>query len=167
LIKIVALMLNYSASVRNIPDVRWGLWMRALVHAARQRGAIVVVLAAVALTAAWDTSRPALSTRLTVVYVGAADCAPCGKWQNGEGASFRSSAEFMRVDYREIKSPKLRELLSDDHWPADLRGYRDQIGRRTGVPAWLLVGDGEILVRGSGPGEWRDRVLPAIKMLAR
>lgn len=130
-------------------------------------GVVAFLFAVIAVTVAFDTASPALSSRLVLLYVGAADCAPCRTWQDGDRARFLRSAEFARVEYHEVKSPKLRELLNDDHWPADLRGYRDRIGRRTGVPAWLLVGDGEVLALGSGAGEWRDRILPRIRMLAR
>lgn len=132
-----------------------------------QRAAVASVLALFAVTAAWDSPGPSGRARLTLLYVGAADCAPCRTWQSGDGARFRESAEFARITYREVSSPTLREVLSDAHWPEDLRGYRDQLGRHAGVPLWLLVGDGGIVGRGSGASQWRGVVLPQIRSLVR
>src|SRR6185503_2330625 len=80
------------------------------------RSAILgATLAAFAVSAAWDSPSPAGRARVTLLYVGAADCAPCRKWQSGDGAQFRGSVEFARIAYREVKSPTLREVLSDAH----------------------------------------------------
>jgi hypothetical protein len=135
---------------------------------ATTRGATVAaILTAFAVTAAWDSPSPAGRARLTLLYVGAADCAPCRTWQRGDGAQFRESAEFARITYREVRSPTLREILSDAHWPEDLRGYRDQLGRHAGVPLWLVLGEEGIVGRGSGTSAWRGAVLPQIRSLVR
>jgi hypothetical protein len=125
------------------------------------------LLAVVAVTAAWDTPLPARSSPVILLYVGAADCAPCRVWQNGDAVRFRESAEFARVTYREVKSPTLRDALSDEMWPGDLRRYRDRLGRNAGVPLWLVVGDGEILAQGFGASQWRSVMLPSIRAFTR
>jgi hypothetical protein len=102
-----------------------------------------------------------------LVYVGAEDCAPCRTWQRGAGATFRSSAEFAHLIYREVKSPTLLDVLNDEHWPEDLRGYRDRLGRGAGVPLWLVIADGEIIELGFGPSQWQTAVLPRLKLLLR
>jgi hypothetical protein len=136
-------------------------------HAATARYSVLAaVLALLAVTAAWD-ARPARSLRPTLLYVGAADCAPCRSWQAGDGADFLSSPEFARVSYRAVTSPTLRGLLDDENWPADLRVYRDRLGREAGVPLWMLVGEGEVLARGFGASQWRSLILPRIKALMR
>jgi hypothetical protein len=58
-------------------------------------------------------------------------------------------------------------VLGDEHWPEDLRRYRDQLGRGAGAPLWMIVGNGEVLVRGFGASEWRDVILPRIRALTR
>jgi len=121
----------------------------------------------VAVTAAWDTVNPARSSPVTVLYVGAADCAPCHVWQRGDGNRFRTSAQFAHVIFREVNSPTLRNVLNDEYWPHDLRRYRDQLGRNTGVPLWIIVADGEVLGRGFGASEWRSVIWPRIQALTR
>ena len=141
--------------------------MRLRAKATMRSVVLAAILAALGVTAAWDSPSPATHARLTLLYVGAADCAPCRNWQSGDGAHFRGSVEFARITYREVKSPTLREVLSDTHWPEDLRGYRDQFGHHAGVPLWLIIGDDEVLGKGFGASQWRDMVLPHIRTLAR
>lgn len=132
-----------------------------------RRCKVAAVLAIVSVAAAWDSPRIADGALLTLVYIGAADCAPCRVWQNTEGARFRTSPEFAKLIYREVKSPKLQGLLSDEYWPADLRVFRDQLDRRAGAPMWLVVGDREMLRKGLGASQWRDDILPFIKAVTR
>ena len=102
-----------------------------------------------------------------LVYVGAEDCAPCRAWQNGDGAVFRASGDFGRITYREVKSPHLDDILSDENWPDDIRRYRNHLRRSDGVPLWLVVSDHEIVTQRFGATEWRTKVLPTIQSLLR
>jgi hypothetical protein len=115
------------------------------------------------------TSLPSPSTRsdITLVYVGAEDCAPCGKWQREDGTAFRSSGEFAQVTYREVKSPALFDLLKDEHWPQDLRRYREKLAPGAGVPLWLVLADGEVVDQHFGAAQWKSAVLPKIRSLLR
>jgi hypothetical protein len=114
------------------------------------------------------TARPSTAPHvLTLVYVGADDCAPCRTWQQGAGADFRSSAEFARLSYREVKSPTLLGALKDEYWPDDLRLYRGHLGRGAGVPLWLVIADDHLVEQGSGTSQWYATVLPKLKSLLR
>ncbi|QWG20310.1 hypothetical protein KMZ68_10975 [Bradyrhizobium sediminis] len=127
---------------------------------------IVVAVAAVAVTAwAVHAGKPARDADIMLLYVGAEDCAPCRAWQNGDGAAFLASAEFPRITYREVKSPHLHDVLKDEHWPDDLRNYRNGLRRSDGVPLWLVVADHRIVEQRFGATEWRASVLPRIKSL--
>src|SRR5262245_28275477 len=102
---------------------------------------------------------------VTVLYVGAADCAPCRAWRRGAGAAFRASDEFARLTYREVEARTLFEVLSDEVWPDDLRAYRARIDAAMGVPLWIVVADGRVAAQGFGASEWSDRLLPTIRWL--
>jgi hypothetical protein len=110
---------------------------------------------------------PSARRDITLLYVGADDCAPCRAWQREDGPTFRSSSEFARVTYREVKSPSILDVLKDEYWPDDLRRYRERIGRGAGVPLWLVVANGEIVEQGFGASHWRSSVLPRIRSLLR
>ena len=138
---------------------------------AGRAGATAAVLAAAVLAMAFGwgplTTAPTARGAVTLVYVGAEDCAPCRSWQNVDGAKFRASPEFAPIIYREVKSPTARDLLNDDYWPDDLRGHRDRLGRGAGVPLWLVIADDEIIERAFGASQWHSTVLPKIKSLLR
>jgi hypothetical protein len=102
-----------------------------------------------------------------LLYVGASDCAPCRAWQNDEAIRFRSSAEFSRLDYREVKSPTLRDVLRDEHWPDDLRAYRARLGRATPVPLWLIIADDRVVADAFGTAGWTSRILPYLRATLR
>jgi hypothetical protein len=135
------------------------------------RLAVTLALFALASLAAvrWGPplSTPAARADVTLIYVGAEDCAPCRAWQSTEGKQFLESAEFARLTYREVKSPTARDVLEDEHWPRDLRGYRDGLGAGAGVPLWLVISDEKLVERGFGAAQWRATVLPRLKSLLR
>jgi hypothetical protein len=126
-------------------------------------GAVV----AIAAMAVWAGRGAERKPDVMLLYVGAEDCAPCRAWQNGEGVAFQASAEFQRITYREIKSPHLLDVMKDENWPDEIRGYRDSLRRSDGVPLWLVVADHKIVEQRFGAAEWRARILPAIKSLLR
>jgi hypothetical protein len=133
---------------------------------ARLGAGILVTISAIAMTV-W-ASRTGNSTRpkdITLLYLGAEDCAPCRAWQSSEGASFLASADFPRITYREVKSPHLHDILKDENWPDDLRDYRAVLRRSDGVPLWLVVVDHKVVEQRFGAAEWRASVLPTIKSL--
>jgi hypothetical protein len=137
----------------------------------RLRGALVGPLLGVAATlaTAWPlrSDVPRRDHAITLVYVGAADCAPCRAWRRGAGADFRASPAFARVTFREVEAATLFDVLSDEVWPADLRGYRARIDASMGVPLWIVVVDGGVAAQGFGASEWTDTVLPALRRLTR
>ena len=111
-------------------------------------------------------SAPQVRTAVTLVYVGADDCAPCRAWQLTERKQFQASAEFVQLNYREVKSSTLRDVLDDECWPEDPRSYRDRLGR-AGVPLWLVISGEEVVERGFGASQWHTAVLPRVKSLLR
>jgi hypothetical protein len=120
--------------------------------------AIAIIVAALLVARA-----PARAADVLLIYVGAEDCAPCRAWQNGGGADFRKSTEFARIIYREVKSPQLRDMLSDEHWPEDLRAYRSRLKRGDGVPLWLIVSGNDVVAQRFGAAAWHSEILPALR----
>lgn len=100
-----------------------------------------------------------------LLYVGADDCAPCRAWQREEGAAFKTSAEFAKITYREVKSSNVFDLLKDEYWPEDMRDYRERLSLGAGVPLWLVIADNEVVVQGFGASQWHSAVLPRIRAL--
>lgn len=114
-----------------------------------------------------DPSRVEESPNITVIYIGADDCAPCRSWRRQHWAKFQASEEFPRITYREVTAPRLFDLLKDDYWPEDLRHRRDALGRTAGVPLWLIMANDRVALTARGVRQWEDAALPAIKSLVR
>jgi hypothetical protein len=140
---------------------------RAIVRVGAVAAGLAGVIVATAVLWISPGSAPSARRDVTLLYVGADDCAPCRAWQRADGPAFRSSPEFAHVAYREVKSPSVLDLLKDEYWPDDLRRYRERIGRGAGVPLWLVVADDEIVEQGFGASQWRGSVLPKIRSLLR
>ena len=131
-------------------------------------GAMVALVGAWSLAAVRFDQRPSppkVRANVTLIYVGAEDCGPCRAWQSMEGKRFLESPEFSHLNYREVKSPTLREVLKDEHWPEDLRRYRDRLGARAGVPLWLLISSDEHVEWAFGASQWHAAVLPRLRRL--
>lgn len=143
-----------------------------------KRGIVVAGLSLAAIVAASaaslffaqprsDAGRDARPASVTLIYVGAEDCAPCRVWRRDGWPQFTASSEFRRLAYREVVAPKLFQLLNDEHWPDDLRRYRDRLDRSSAVPLWFVVADDELALTARGLREWGERALPAIRSLLR
>ena len=130
-------------------------------------GGFAATAAMVAVLLTLHGNRPARPADITLIYVGAEDCAPCRVWQNGDGLAFRQSAEFARIAYVEVKSAHLHDILKDENWPAEIRFYRSLLKRSDGVPLWLVLSDAEVIEQRFGPAAWRANILPAIKSALR
>ena len=126
--------------------------------------ATATTLAALLLSHA---SPPARATDLTLVYVGAEDCAPCRAWQNGDGATFRQSDEFARITYVEVKAPHLHDVLKDENWPQQIRNLKGRLRQSDGVPLWLVVSNENVIEQRFGSEAWRMNILPTIRSALR
>lgn len=126
-------------------------------------GALAAVAAVAAALLVEQAKPPMGAADLLLIYVGAEDCAPCRAWQNGEGVDFRKSIEFARVRYREVKSPRLHDLLSDAYWPEELRTYRSRLKPSDGVPLWLIVAGNVVVAQHFGAQSWHSGILPALR----
>jgi hypothetical protein len=130
--------------------------------------AVAMVFAGVVIALFAATWTPAKSAKqVTLVYVGAENCAPCEIWQHNQGTAFRNSPKFRRLTYREVKSSSLFDVLKDENWPEDLRIYRHAITQEAGVPLWLVIADGQLVMQSFGLSQWQEATLPKIKSLLR
>jgi len=127
-----------------------------------------MLMAAVAITAlASHPRRDGQQPDVTLLYVGAEDCAPCRAWRKGEGAKFFASDEFARITYREVTSLHLEDVLNDQNWPEDIRDYRNSIRRSDGVPLWLVIADHTVVEQQFGTTAWHARILPTLRSYLR
>lgn len=134
----------------------------------RTLAAAGVVVAAVATgVATLGAGSPTEASPVTLIYVGAEDCAPCRTWQRDKRPDWLASREFTRVTYREVKSASVLDILKDGAWPEDLRTYRGQLAPGAAVPLWLVVRDAQVVAQAWGGKQWDSTVLPRVKSLVR
>lgn len=102
--------------------------------------------------------------QFTIIYVGAKNCAPCEVWEREHKQTFMDSPQYGALNYREVIAPSLKDVLSDDVWPADLRRYRDGTRKLMGAPSWLVVEDEKVVAVTGGLSNWKKNVLPFLKI---
>ncbi len=102
---------------------------------------------------------------LTVIYVGGWDCPPCIQWKNTQKAGWLASAEFHKVTWVEVESPKLKEAYQARFWPGDLKPVLDQLPRKSGTPRFLIVKDGKVVSNVFGTGQWATTMADLRKLL--
>jgi len=124
------------------------------------------LVAAGSQVSGWSDLAAKRPERLTLVYVGAGDCAPCRIWRR-EQAPLLKSPSFARLVYREVKSPSVLDLVADEYWPDDLRGLRGQLAPNVGVPLWFVIADGAIVSQAHGASQWETTILPKLRSLLR
>jgi hypothetical protein len=133
--------------------------------------AVIIVVSVIVIANMYRSDRrpfqPANRREVTLVYVGAQDCAPCRSWHRRGGEASLSSSEFSGLSYRQVESPTVLDLLKDQYWPDDLRAYRNRLDPRAGVPLWLVISDHEIVEQAFGESQWENAVLPRLKTLLR
>jgi hypothetical protein len=127
--------------------------------------AVLLVAAVIAAAGRSDTEHQANPAEVTVIYVGADDCAPCRIWRRDRLPAFAGSPVFKRLTYREVTSPKLFDLLKDEHWPDDLRQYRDSLDKSAGVPLWFIVADDKMMLTARGLREWGEVAMPKLRSM--
>ena len=105
--------------------------------------------------------------KLTVVYVGADDCAPCIRWRRERKPEFQASLAFERVEYREIIATNRATALEDKFWPENLRHLRAVVQKGGGgVPYWIVMRQGRIVAAAGGESAWKSQIWPLIVMEA-
>jgi len=126
---------------------------------------VVAAVAIAAASARYDALRDTSPANVTVIYIGADDCAPCRVWQRERRPQFVASTDFQRISFREVRSAKLFELLNDEYWPQDLRHYRNTLDGSAGAPLWFIVANDNITLTARGLSEWNQLALPKIRSL--
>jgi hypothetical protein len=81
----------------------------------------------------------AKASQLTVVYLGAEDCAACQRFEAWEEAAFRQKVVSRGIRFREFHVGSHRYIKDVKGWPSDLMWLHDQLGSKAGTPWFFLV----------------------------
>lgn len=137
----------------------------AAARAARAAIGLVAVAAAAyaAHRLAAGTDGPEMRDPVTLLYVGAEDCAPCRAWRRDHRASFLAGLDRERVIYREVIAARTAAAFDEDAWPEDLRAQRAVAAKGGGVPQWIVIRNERPVLTAGGLSQWQSRVLPLIR----
>ena len=108
-----------------------------------RRGAMSV-LGGVLLAGSPLLSR-AYAAQMTVVYLGAKDCAACQRFDAYERNAFKAKVTAKGMGFREVKVESLRYIRQLNGWPADLMWLHDRLQTEAGVPWFFVVQGNEIV----------------------
>lgn len=103
--------------------------------------------------------------KLDLLYLGTDDCPYCRRWESRTKDAFLASPEGRAVNFVHVKGRTLREPIVEQHYPPEFRWVFEKIGPSRGVPRFLLVMDGKLVMSAFGLNEWEDRFRPALKDL--
>ena len=126
---------------------------------------LITLLLALSLGAAHAQSdAPSLrkDSTIEVLYLGANDCPYCNHWESKAKGELLASPEGKSIRFVEVKGDTLRQPILEKHFPADYKWVFKQIGPSRGVPRFLLVIDGKIMLNAYGTGGYTDVFLPAL-----
>ena len=127
-----------------------------------QRRAFVLAWLVVPVT----LSQAKAADSIRVIYIGGKDCAPCANWKQRYRADWLASAEYKRVIYTEVESPKLKEAYQERYWQGDLKPILEQIPAKKGTPRFLIVKDGKIVANMFDRDNWPSIMSALKKMLS-
>jgi hypothetical protein len=102
---------------------------------------------------------------LQVIYVGGWDCPPCAAWKKTQKARWLASPEYQHVRWIEIESPRLRDAYQERYWPLEVKPLLAKLPRKSGVPRFLIVRDGEIVSNQFGVPGWSTTMADLKKLL--
>jgi hypothetical protein len=150
-----------------------------------RRGFAIAFSAFLANTAYAHDSKP------LVLMVGSSNSRPARSWRCREGAAWMSSPQFNRVRFDQISVPKLQQVVDSTSWPERHRWVLEAFLEKTlgaflegrkewdhanwaawgevpiyASPRFYLVARDDLLLVADGLEGWRDKVQPAITMLA-
>lgn len=97
-----------------------------------------------------------------ILYIGAGDCPPCGRFKAHDYPKWIKSAEYNQVTYKELQFTTYKKTSSDFVWPADLRWIMEKTFATSGAPRWIILVDGKVV---SNQKSWQSRTYPLIQRL--
>ena len=100
---------------------------------------------------------------IDIVYLGTDDCPYCRHWEATRRPELLASPEGRAARYHEVRGRTLREPIAEAHYPPELRWVYAQVGPSRGVPRFILVVDGFVVLNALGTEAYRDKFLPALR----
>jgi len=120
--------------------------------------AIVFVLAS-ALAAVANASR------FEMFYLTTPDCPYCLRWEAKSREPLLASPEGRAIRYIEVRGETLRRPIVREHYPPGYEWAFELIGPSRGVPRFVLVVDGKLVLSAFGLHAYERDFLPGLRAI--
>lgn len=130
-------------------------------------GLLLGTTAAAALSAPAPANAKATPhTEMMVIYVGAADCAPCKVFEAEDLPRWMASPLARSVRFVRTQAPRTTQAFQARYWPREARPYLSAF-RAPIVPSFMFVAGGNVIATGAGLNGWRQQTLPQVQQMVR
>lgn len=123
------------------------------------------VCRALVLAAALAFAAAAEAARIEMFYLGTPDCPYCRKWEASGKGALLNSADGRAIRFVEVRGETLRKPIVLEHYPAAYQWAFDQIGPSRGVPRFVLMVDGKVVLNAFGLGAYERDFLPSLRAI--
>ncbi|MBM3554874.1 MAG: hypothetical protein FJX47_04910 [Alphaproteobacteria bacterium] len=110
----------------------------------------------------------ARESKLSLVYVSASNCGPCGAWERdigpGTKQAFLASRAARAFQFRQINHPTYMNTGEARRWPEDLHWMVKATNVASGTPRYVVLVDRKIVL--NSQGRFSTRVEPLTQDLA-
>lgn len=104
--------------------------------------------------------------KMSLVYVGAFNCAPCTAWERKYRAHTAEFCGKNGIDFREVKAGTYKDTKYTAPWPDDLEWIAKSGNATRGTPRFIVIVDGKIRRNTLGLGGWETEVWPMLQRAA-
>jgi hypothetical protein len=102
--------------------------------------------------------------KIIVIYVSAADCPYCARWDRAAGYQWEKSALRKKVEYVEVHGGSYMSL-APNLWPKQLQWVQEKLRIKSGTPRFIVIKGQKVVMHQFGIYSWSDHVLPLIERL--
>ena len=119
----------------------------------------LVFLLACALAAA------ANAARIEMFYLTTPDCPYCRSWEARSRDALLESREGRAIRFIEVRGETLRRPIVREHYPPGYEWAFERIGPSRGVPRFVLMVDGKLVLNAYGLSAYERDFLPGLRAI--
>ncbi len=123
------------------------------------------VLKAIVLLFACALAAAANAARIEMFYLATPDCPYCRTWEARSRAALLESPEGRAIRFVEVRGETLRRPIVREHYPPGYEWAFDRIGSRRGVPRFVLMVDGRLVLNAFGLNAYERNFLPGLRAI--
>lgn len=100
---------------------------------------------------------------IEVVYLGTDDCFYCQHWQAARKPELLALLRGRQARLVEIRGDTQEQPITERHYPLELKWLFRDLGELRGVPRFVLVVDGKVVLRVHGTSNYTAILEPRLR----